>query len=364
MVPHHTIRVRLEAAPDRSYDIVVKPGVLNDVPRLLKPHWKGKNIFVISDSRVAPLYGPGLNRGFRREGMEAKAFEIPAGEASKREGIIHTLYGKLLSGGVRRDSLVIALGGGVVGDVAGFVAATILRGIRYVQIPTSLLAQVDSSVGGKVGIDHRSGKNLIGAFHQPTAVFADPCVLGTLSDSEFRNGLAEVVKIAAALDASLFERIERDAVTILQKSPGVLARIVVEAAGLKASVVEQDEFEAGLRKSLNVGHTIGHALEAISGYTLKHGMAVAAGTVLESMIAVEMGILDRASFDRLLRVLESLRLPVIPPRVRPTKRFFSALSLDKKSEGSRPRFALLNAIGSCVVGVDVPPDLIRKVIAR
>jgi 3-dehydroquinate synthase len=364
MVSDHKIRVRLEAAPDRSYDIIVKPGVLNDVPGFLKAQWKGKNIYLITDSHVAPLYGAGLLRGFAREGMNARLFEIPAGEASKREAIIHSLYGKLLAAGVRRDSLIIALGGGVVGDVAGFVAATILRGIRYIQIPTSLLAQVDSSVGGKVGIDHRSGKNLIGAFHQPVAVYADPSVLGTLPDIEFRNGLAEVVKIAAALDASLFERIERDAVTILQKSPGVLARVVKDAAGLKASVVESDEFETGLRKSLNVGHTIGHALEAVSDYTLKHGMAVAAGTVLESMIAVEMGILDRANFDRLIHLLQTLRLPVAPPKVAKKKKFFSALSVDKKSEGGRPRFVLLNAIGSCVVGIDVPAELIRKVIAR
>ncbi len=338
--------------------------MLNDVPRLLKPAWQGKSIFVISDSRVSSIYGAGLIRGFKREGMEAKLFEIPAGEASKREGVVHALYDKLLAGGVRRDSLIVALGGGVVGDIAGFVAATILRGICYVQVPTSLLAQVDSSVGGKVGIDHRTGKNLIGAFHQPSAVYADPRVLGTLPDIEFRNGLAEVVKIAAALDASLFDRIERDAATILQKSPGVLARIVSEAAGLKASVVENDEFEAGLRKSLNVGHTIGHALEAVSGYTMKHGMAVAAGTVLESQIAVEMGVLDRASFDRLIHLFGSLRLPTTSPKVGKQKKFFSALSLDKKSEGTRPRFVLLNAIGSCVVGVDVPVDLIRRVISR
>jgi 3-dehydroquinate synthase len=251
-----------------------------------------------------------------------------------------------------------------VGDVAGYVAATVLRGVRFVQVPTTLLAQVDSSVGGKVGIDHPSGKNLIGAFHQPSAVFVDPDVLRSLPNAEFRNGLAEMVKIAAALDKRYFAKLERAAGRIHKFGSGVLTECIAPAIGLKAAVVEQDEFEAGLRSTLNLGHTIGHAIEAASEFSVPHGAAVAMGLAVEGSIATSLGILPMADYQRLIRLLRKLGLQSTMPHVRDRKKFFGALSLDKKGIGGNAKYVLLNAIGKSVVGVDVPATYLEGVFTR
>ncbi len=354
------IQVRLDRAPDRSYTIQIRPGLLQDVPALIAGRWDGQKIFVVTDSNVGRLYGREFSRRLTREGAENFLLDIPAGEGSKRTSTVQRLYTRLLSHGIRRKSVIIAFGGGVVGDVAGFVAATILRGVDCIQIPTSLLAQVDSSVGGKVGIDHRLGKNLIGAFHQPSAVFIDPYVLRSLPVKEVRNGLAEMVKIAAALDRHLFEKLERAVMLFRHLNPGRIAPLIAEAAALKASVVERDEFESGLRKSLNLGHTIGHAFEAASGYSMMHGYAVSIGLVLESSIAERMGLLRSSHRARLERLLRSLGLPVSPPVISNRRKFLAALRADKKAERNSSRFVLLNNIGSCVIDVEVPSVLLRE----
>jgi 3-dehydroquinate synthase len=261
---------------------------------------------------------------------------------------------------VRRDSMLLALGGGVVGDVAGFVAATVLRGISYIQVPTTLLAQVDSSVGGKVGVDHPVGKNLIGAFHQPAAVYIDPHVLGTLPSGEFRNGLAEVVKIAAALDATFFRHLEKKRNRIARRHLETLTEIIALSVGLKAAVVQEDEFESGLRKTLNVGHSIGHAIEASTHFKVKHGAAVAMGMAAESRMAAEMGLLSRRDLHRVLGLMRALSLPTEVPRIKNKAGFLAALSADKKADARGVKFVLLTGIGRSAIGVQVPLTLITK----
>ncbi len=354
------IRVRLDAPRDRSYTVEIKPGILSEIPLLLSRTEGKRGMFIITDTNVSPLYGRELNSRLASAGCQVALFEVPAGERSKGPAALNALYAKLLRGGIRRDSLVLALGGGVIGDLAGYCAATVLRGVRFVQLPTSLLAQVDSSVGGKVGIDHPAGKNLIGAFHQPSAVYIDPGALATLPPDEFRNGFAEVVKVAAALDAPFFALIERNVSRIRRENALLNTKIIETSVALKASVVEKDERETGLRKVLNLGHTIGHALESSGGFALKHGEAVAIGMAAEARIAVELGMLGGGDCRRLTSLLAAVGLPVDPPRRINERAFMSALALDKKSDVTGPRFVLLRRIGECVQGSPVPPDLVRK----
>ncbi|HEX9006937.1 MAG TPA: 3-dehydroquinate synthase, partial [Bacteroidota bacterium] len=280
--------MRLRRGRSHAYRITVEPGLLERVPALLGPLAGGRDLFVITDATVGRLYGRALAHACERDCWRTLVLEIPPGERSKNGELVSALYGELLTHGIHRRSLIVALGGGVVGDLAGFVAATILRGVPFVQIPTTLLAQVDSSVGGKVGIDHPTGKNLIGAFCQPQAVFIDPGVLRTLTPRQFRNGLAEVVKIAAALDPGFFAFLQRRAGAIAQGRTRLLERIIARAVALKAAVVERDEFERDVRRTLNLGHTIGHAVEAASGFRIQHGEAVSIGLAAESDIAVRL----------------------------------------------------------------------------
>jgi len=357
--------VKIKGTPGRrvpSPHIEIGPGCfLRDRMGFLA-RWKGARVFVITDSNVRRLYGRRLHADLLLGGVDAWLIDFPAGERSKNADVVHSLHTQLLSNGVRRDSVIIALGGGVVGDVAGFVAATILRGIRYVQVPTSLLAQVDSSVGGKVGIDHPLGKNLIGAFHQPETVVIDPLLLETLPDREFTSGLAEVVKIAAALDASYFRFLERNAARIRSRNIRTLTGMIVRSVGLKASVVARDELESGLRKTLNLGHTIGHALEAASSFGMRHGEAVAMGLAAESRIARDMGLLTTADLARLLRLMERLGLRFSFPRLKEKQRFLSSLQSDKKSIDASPKFVLLKRMGCSVVGVDVPRPFVETIL--
>jgi len=354
------IRVRLDAPRDRSYTVEIHPGLLAEVPLLLSRTEGKKKMFVVTDDNVLRLYGRDFMSRLASGGCTAALLDVPAGERSKGSGVLGRLYTKLFRGGVRRDSLVIALGGGVIGDLAGYLSATALRGIRFVQIPTTLLAQVDSSVGGKVGIDHAAGKNLIGAFHQPSAVYIDPEALRTLPPEEFRAGLAEVIKIAVALDAPFFVQLERNAARLRRDNTPLLTRIIETAVALKASVVERDERETGLRRVLNLGHTVAHALEAESGYAIRHGEAVAIGMACEAKIATALGLLSQSDSARLEALLEATGLPVAPPRRINERTFMAAMSLDKKAVADENRFVLLRRVGESSHGVAVPAELIRK----
>lgn len=337
--------------------------MLNRVAERVRATWHGQRVFIITDTHVERLFGRRLLGTFSHAGIEARMTSFPPGEQSKTVATIQHLFAFLLRHGIDRKSLIVALGGGVVGDVAGFVAATILRGVPYVHVPTTLLAQVDSSIGGKVGINHRLGKNLIGAFYQPVAVFVDPNTLETLSRAEYRNGLAEVVKIAAASDAALFALLERRATAIAEAKLSVLEDVITRAIALKASIVERDEREVHLRKTLNVGHTIGHAIEAATGYTIRHGEAVAMGLAAETQLAVAMGVLKPSVRERIVRLLRAFGLPVRLPVMKQRSRFFSALAADKKTEGGAPKFVLLEDIGKVMIGAEVPSVFIQQLLA-
>lgn len=357
-----TVHVAVGTLAERSYDVVIQPGLLKSLPELIARNVGGRRVFVITDWNVQRLYTRRFFRRLNAAGVNACLLDVPAGEHSKNAKITLALQTQLLRLGIRRDSLVIAVGGGVVGDLAGFVAATVLRGVSYIQVPTTLLAQVDSSVGGKVGINHPFGKNLVGAFHQPFGVYIDPEVLRTLPVAEFRNGLAEVVKIAAALDRKLFDWLERSSKRIRKENVALIADMIAHAVALKAAVIEKDEFESGLRKALNAGHTIGHALEAASNYTIDHGAAVAMGLAAESRIALNMGALSQKEYARLMKLLQDLGLPTKSPRIKSRAKFFEALSLDKKSENATTKFSLLKGIGHAIIGVEVPTPFIKEII--
>lgn len=356
------VSVHLRPGSGRSYDILIKSGGLAALPLIIRKRWPGRLVFVVTDTNVSHLYAKKLQQGFDDIGVDHALFEVPPGEESKSIDIYYALMGALLESGIKRSSLVVAFGGGVVGDLAGFAAATVMRGVEFIQVPTSLLAQVDSSVGGKVGIDHDAGKNLIGAFHQPSFVMIDPEVLRTLPEVEFRNGLAEVVKIAAALDADFFRILEKNSSRITRSNTAFLTRMICHAVALKAAVVEKDERESGLRKSLNLGHTIGHALEAMTGYSIRHGEAVAMGLVAESQLAVTAGLLDTDDYVRLMRLLLKCGLPAKVPPVVNARRFFRALSIDKKNTGTDPSFVLLRRIGVSLINVHLPFPMIQALV--
>jgi 3-dehydroquinate synthase len=359
------ITVNLGEGGERTYRIVIEAGLLGRLPRLLgDSHPAGRSVFIITDSNVERLYGRRLLRGFSEANIDATLLSVASGESSKSADTVQALHTHLLKLGIHRDSMILALGGGVVGDVAGFVAATILRGVPYVQVPTTLLAQVDSSVGGKVGINHPLGKNLIGAFHQPAAVFIDPDVLKTLPRAEYRNGLAEVVKIAAALDRKFFRYLQRNARAVAEGNARMLPAIIARSVALKAAIVERDERDRGLRKVLNLGHTVGHALEAATRYATRHGEAVALGMVAESAIAVQLGLLPQRDFENLVRLLRAFKLPVQFPTVKNRSLFLSALAGDKKAEQGGTKYVLLAGIGKVALGVDVPSVFIQQLLAE
>ncbi len=357
------LKVRLPAGRDRSYTISITDDILATLPMRLERLFPGAQKFVITDSNVRRFYGKSLLSSFDQSGELVMLLEVPAGEASKNSELVYQLQSELLRRGVHRDSVIVAFGGGVVGDLAGFVAATVLRGIRFVQVPTTLLAQVDSSVGGKVGIDHPAGKNLIGAFHQPHAVYIDVSLLKTLPEREFRSGLTEAFKIAAALDAEYFAFIARNAGKIKRSNASFLEKLIARSVGLKAAVVMKDEYETGIRKALNLGHTIGHALEATSGFRILHGEAVGMGIALESEVALRLGLLHRRDQKTLLKTMKALKLRTRPPVLRDRGRFFDALRADKKALQGKVRFVLPTSIGACALGVEVPEDLVDRIIS-
>lgn len=355
------IVVRPAASAARPYRITVGAGVFARLPEEIAQIGRSGPVFICTDSTVLRLYGRRLQAALSRVGIASTLVSFPPGEQSKTSQVMEGLYSAMLSVGVTRGSLCIALGGGVVGDVAGFASSTMLRGIRLVQVPTTLLAQVDSSVGGKVGIDRAEGKNLVGSFYNPSAVFIDPGLLATLPPREYRNGLAEIVKIAAALDAAFFRRLERAAAHLTRRRRATLEEAIHAAVALKAAVVRRDERESGLRKSLNLGHTLGHALEAQSGYRLKHGEAVAAGLAGECAIAGRLGLLSPRDAERILSLLRSLGLPWRVGKIRDRERFWRALALDKKSDQAGLRFVLPASVGRCAIGVQVRPEVIASV---
>jgi len=354
-----TVHVGLD---ERSYPIRIGRGQLAGIGEDLRRRAIGKRFIVIADSTVARLYGGEVLASLRDAGFVPDIVSFPAGEQSKTLATIADLASRLARLGVDRKDALVALGGGVTGDITGFLAASYMRGIPFVQVPTTLLAQVDSSVGGKTGVDIPEGKNLVGAFYQPRAVYIDTGVLRTLPAAELLNGIAEVIKYGVIYDADFFAYLEENRQAILDVDLSVLAAVVKTCCAIKAAVVEKDERESDVRRILNFGHTIGHAVEADSGYELPHGSAVAIGMVAAGRIALAKDVFPKDELDRLRCLIADFGLPtVIPPGSDPEvlKRY---LLTDKKTVGGRPFFVLPERIGRVVVTDDVDPEIIDLVL--
>jgi len=346
---------------ERSYDIVIGRGLLG-VPDTWQGLAAGGDALVVTNPTVGALYFERLQRGLAGRHSRVIAIELPDGEQHKHWESLNRIFDALLHAGCNRRTTVYALGGGVVGDMAGFAAACFMRGVPYVQVPTTLLAQVDSSVGGKTAINHPLGKNLIGAFHQPLRVVCDLDALATLPARELRAGLSEVVKYGPIADWAFFEWIERHADALLAQEPAALAQAVRRSCEIKAAVVGRDERESDLRAVLNFGHTFGHAIEAGLGFgKWLHGEAVAAGMVLGAALSCRMGMVEREVLDRLVALLSRLGLPVRAPALG-SERYLSLMRLDKKGLRSEIRFVLLEGRGRAVLR-GAPDALVREVLA-
>jgi len=350
----HTQTVELG---ERSYPIVVGRGLLAGQFDLAA-HVSGADCLIVSNETVAPLYLQKLTANL--SGKTVKTLILPDGEAHKTIDSSTRVIDALVDAGANRDTTLIALGGGVIGDITGFAAATYMRGVPVIQVATTLLAQVDSSVGGKTGVNHPGGKNLIGAFHQPKLVLIDTETLSTLPARELAAGLAEAVKHGAIADADYFHWMEQNAAALLARDMDALAHLIMRSCQIKAAVVAEDEREHGARALLNFGHTFAHAIENSLGYgEWLHGEAVAAGMLM----AAELGGLDDAQTGRLVSLLEAFNLPVRPPPVG-AARLRAAMSLDKKVAAKRLRFILLHAIGDAYISEDVADELLSRVLAR
>jgi 3-dehydroquinate synthase len=349
---------------NRSYLIRIGPGLLGrlgDECSRLKP---GTRCAVISDRNVAPKFARAAQQTLARAGFDPVLITLPAGETAKSLASVQRCYDQLAAHRLERKSFIVALGGGVIGDLAGFVAATYLRGIAFVQVPTTLLAHVDSSVGGKVGVNLKAGKNLVGAFHQPRVVLCDLDTLKTLPLREYRSGLAEVIKYGVIYDAALFERLERELPRLLKRDPETLSGVIARCCEIKAEVVGQDETESGLRAILNFGHTIGHALEAISSYgKYLHGEAISIGQIAAAKLSAEILGLPADSVARIRNLFERAGLPTtVDLTAVQRKKLLNAMRLDKKVSGGEVKFVLAERIGKVRWGQNVPHPSIESVI--
>jgi 3-dehydroquinate synthase len=355
------IPVRLGA---RSYAIVVEPGSLAKLGDHLRPLGLGSKAALVSDAGIRARYGAAVVESLRTAGFAVVEIDVPAGESAKTLAVASACWDALVEARLDRSSTVIALGGGAVGDVAGFVAATYMRGMNFVQVPTTVLAQVDASVGGKTAIDHPRGKNMIGSFHQPRLVLVDPLTVLSLPERDFRSGLAEIIKHGIVLDAGYFADLERSIAAMLGRDPGTLERLIGGSCALKASVIERDpEEKAEIRYTLNYGHTIGHAIEAVTGYArFTHGEAVALGIVAEAHLARRIGLAGDATVVRQESLLRAVGLPTRATGLEPG-RVLDAMARDKKARDGRVPIVLAPEIGAYRVVYDVGPGAIRGALA-
>lgn len=346
------IKVKLK---DRSYDIVIGSGLLASIKNYVKK-WNKTQVAIISDHTVGGLYGNWLKSSLK--GVNTVLLELPPGEKHKSLSAAAAVYDKLIDLKLNRDALIIALGGGVIGDLVGFVASTYMRGIDLIQVPTTLLAMVDASIGGKTAVNHHKGKNLIGTFYQPKMVLIDIDVLGTLPPKELKNGLAEVVKYGVIKDPKILSMLEGNP----KVTPAFWQKLVYLCARIKAEVVSKDEREmSGYRMILNFGHTIGHAVESITKYkAFSHGEGVAFGMVAALLIALKMKLMDRKKYDRIIDLIVRLKLPV-KARVS-AARILNSIKLDKKAKSGKVRFVLPVSIGKVTIRENVPENIIKKAL--
>jgi 3-dehydroquinate synthase len=358
---HRCITVR---TPAEHYNIHIGPGVLGEVGELATSVTPGRKAFVVSHPDLYDLYGSVVTASLRGAGFTVVPCLIPAGERSKTLATASRLFTRLAQHGADRQSLVCAFGGGVIGDLSGFVAATYMRGIPFVQIPTSLLAMVDSSIGGKTGVNHRLGKNLIGAFYPPRAVFTDTTLLRSLPEREYLCGLSEIVKAGVIADAELFACLETQVEAVVQRHEPVVTTCIERAIAVKVQVVQEDPTERGVRAILNFGHTIGHALEAVTAYErYSHGEAVAIGMALVASLSEQLGYCAPAVRQRLHALLHALHLPLTYTQATP-EALLAAMAHDKKSLHGVVRFVLLKAIGAVVFHQEVPLAALQGVLCQ
>ena len=341
-----SVHVPIREDRDASYDIHIGRGLLAELPARLRQDCPAAAYAVLSDGQVGKLYGAAVVDALGRAGLKAELFTFPAGEWNKTRETWTAMSDRMLGHRFGRDAAVVALGGGVVGDVAGFVAATYLRGIPYVQVPTSLLAMIDSSIGGKTGVDVPAGKNLVGAFHQPRFVLADLDVLRTLPPAQLAAGVAEALKHGVIADEEYFDRVEREHGAVAAHDTVILEYVVRRSVEIKGEVVARDEREAGLRAVLNFGHTVAHAIEASSKFEASHGEAVAIGMVVEARLGEALGVTATGTAERITRALERHHLPLALPPHATTAQLMDAMRLDKKARDAELRFALPARVGA------------------
>jgi 3-dehydroquinate synthase len=344
-----------------SYDVLIGAGLLTLVGLFLKEKGYAGKAVVITDPNVKSRYGEVLEQSLTKNGFKVTTLVVPAGEDQKSLDNAVRLYEQLTDAYAERSTPIVALGGGVIGDLTGFVAATYLRGVPFVQLPTTLLAQVDSSVGGKVAVDHERLKNKIGAFHQPRLVIADTDTLKTLPKAELANGLAEAIKTAAVRGKEFFVYLEQNVEKLRALDISALEEAVYQCVSIKAEIVEKDERDAGLRNILNFGHTIGHAIESVSHFGVRHGEAVAVGMVATARISNRMGLLSYSEVDRLITLVEKAGLPARMPDL-DTSAILKAMRHDKKVESGQVRFVLLKEIGDVIMSDEVSPVLVAEVL--
>ncbi|MEH2392086.1 MAG: 3-dehydroquinate synthase [Nostoc sp.] len=351
--------------PEQSYEIAIAPSSLDQLGEQMASLKLGKKALLVSNPTILKHFGERAIASLTSAGFEVASCTLPPGERYKTLNSIQKLYDIALENRLERSSTMVALGGGVIGDMTGFAAATWLRGINVVQVPTTLLAMVDSAIGGKTGVNHPHGKNLIGAFHQPRLVLIDPDVLKTLPMREFRAGMAEVIKYGVIWDAELFAQLEasKRLDQLRYVKPELIKNILTHSCQAKADVVGKDEKEGGLRAILNYGHTIGHAVESLTGYRLvNHGEAVAIGMVAAGQIAVDLGLWQKKDTERQNALIQKTGLPTQLPSGLDIEEIIQTLQLDKKVKAGKVRFVLPTEIGVVTVTDEVPSDIIRQVL--
>ena len=353
----HTLEVDLG---DRSYPIYIGPGLIGR-EELLRPHIKGGRVLIVTNEVVAPLYLDALIQGL--PGIDCDHIILPDGEHTKTMQTLGLIYDKLLENRHERSATLIALGGGVIGDITGFAAATYLRGVNFIQVPTTVLSQVDSSVGGKTGVNHPLGKNMIGAFYQPQCVLADIDALGTLPVRELQAGIAEVIKYGLIDNASFFEWLESNIDKLLAGDKALLAYAVQVSCQEKAKIVAADEKEGGVRALLNLGHTFGHAIENAMGYGVwLHGEAVATGMVMAADLSVRLGSMTLSEAKRARDLISRAGLPVLPPAQMSAEDFMRLMSFDKKVQSGKIRFIVMRGIGASFIESDVDEAKLKKTL--
>lgn len=358
---NHTLTVDLG---DRSYPIYIGTGLL-DQSRLITDHIRGNSAIIVSNTTVAPLYLQAVQGSLQASGIRYDSVILEDGEQYKTIDSVMTIIENLLSQRYDRRSTIIALGGGVVGDIAGFAASIYQRGVNFIQIPTTLLSQVDSSVGGKTGVNHPLGKNMIGAFYQPQCVIADTRTLSTLPARELSAGLAEVIKYGLIYDASFFDWIEQNSGEFIARNSEYLAEAILVSCRIKADIVAQDERETGIRAILNLGHTFGHAIEACMGYgNWLHGEAVAAGMVMAVDLSLRHGWIEEQVKQRTTNLLEQCSLPVKSPHSMSIADYMDTMAIDKKTVNGTIKFVLLEALGKAIVTADYDPELLQQTLSE